>query len=98
MNIIIIEDHAVRAQFLRDGAIYTLIVLVTLVSVSEITVRFRTLVRQFVVRPLALLPGGWGSGGSPRRGLGFGGSLAFCNRDGSVKIRVNSVIYVGEVF
>lgn len=63
LDVVVIEDHPVRAQLLGDGPVHALVVLVALVAVGEVAVGLGTLVRQVV----GLL---WGGGGARGRGRG----------------------------
>lgn len=75
LNVVVVEHHAVRTQFLRDGALDTLVVFVALETVGEVPVGLGALVRQLIVFRLGRsLEGRRGLGGA----LGPGLPLTFC--------------------
>lgn len=75
MDVVVVEHHTVRTEFLRDGTLDTLVVLVALEAVGEVPVGLRALVRQLVVFRLGRsLEGRRGLGGA----LGPGLPLTFC--------------------
>jgi len=103
LRTVIVEHHAVRAQFLRDLVVRALVVLVALVGVREETVRLRTLVllligRFFVLnggRPMTGRRRGRGSRPFPAAARGLAAQQSDCGNDSHIIIII-IIIVIGR--